>query len=181
MRDKKIAVPYAEAILGAVKDPKEMETIQGQLREFAAVLDGNDQLRKMLAHPALPEANKQRILKGVLDKMGLTPMVRRSLEVVLRRGRIAFTGDIADAYGTMLDEKLGRQSVQVASAYPLSADETKGLETAFSKLTGKKARIEARVDKSLIGGLVARAGSKVYDGSISNQLKTMKVKLEQEA
>ena len=181
MRDKKIAVPYADAILGAVKDPKQMETVGADLRQFAGVYAENGELRKMLNHPGLPAGNKQRMLKMIMEKMGLCAPARKSLEVVLRRGRIGFVADIADAYDAMLDEKLGRQSVRVRSAFALSADDVSGLETLFSRLTGKKAKVEAAVDKTLIGGLVASVGSKVYDGSISNQLKAMKVKLEQEA
>ena len=181
MRDKKIAVPYADAILGAVKDTKEMEAVGTGLRQFAETYAENGDLRKMLNHPALPNENKQRLLKGVMDKLGLSASTRRSLEVVQRRGRIGFTADIAEVYGAMLDEKLGRQSVRVRSAFPLTTDEVGVLETVFSKLTGKKAKVEASVDKTLIGGLVARVGSKVYDGSMSNQLKALKVKLEQEA
>ncbi len=181
MRDKKIAVPYADAIISAVKDAKEMETVGVGLRQFAEVYAENGDLRKMLNHPALPNENKQRILKGIVDKLGLSASARRSLEVIQRRGRIGFITDIADAYDTMLDEKLGRQSVRVRSAFLLNTDEVGVLETIFSKLTGKKAKVEAVVDKTLIGGLVARLGSKVYDGSMSNQLKALKVKLEQEA
>lgn len=181
MRDKKIAVPYADAILGAVADPKQMETVGADLRRFAEVYAESGELRKMLNHPGLPNANKQRMLKGVMDKLGTSAPARKSLEVVQRRGRIGFTPDIADTYAAMLDEKLGRQSVRVRSAFPLTAEEVSLLEAEFSKLTGKKAKVEASVDKSLIGGLVASVGSKVYDGSMSNQLKALKVKLEQEA
>lgn len=181
MRDKKIAVPYADAILGAVKDPKQMETVGADIRRFAEVYAASGDLRKMLNHPGLPNENKQRMLKGVMEKLGLSAPARKSLEVVQRRGRIGFTADIADTYDAMLDEKLGRQTVRVRSAFALSTDEVGVLETVFSKLTGKKAKVEAAVDKSLIGGVVARVGSKVYDGSMSNQLKALKVKLEQEA
>lgn len=181
MRDKKIAVPYAEAILGSVKDPKQMETVGSDIRRFAAVYAESGDLRKMLNHPGLPIENKQRMLKGILDKLAISAPARRSLEVVLRRGRIEFAADIADAYDAMLDDQLGRQSVKVRSAFALSADEVGVLEADFSRLTGKKAKVEAVVDRSLIGGVVARVGSKVYDGSMINQLKALKVKLEQEA
>jgi F-type H+-transporting ATPase subunit delta len=78
----------------------------------------------------------------------------------------------------MLDERLGRQKVSVTSAYPLNDAEKAELEKLFSSITGKKAVLDVSVDKSLIGGIVARVGGTVYDGCVRNQLEKMKVKAE---
>jgi F-type H+-transporting ATPase subunit delta len=181
VREKKVAVRYAAATLGSIKDVGEMETVGGDLDAFAKTCADNAELRKILIHPGIPLESKRRIVAQTAVKLNLSAKAKKTLDVVLRRGRIDVASDIAESYGLMLDEKLGRQKVRVTSAFPLSPADSEGLEKAFSALTGKKAKLELTVDKSLIGGIVASVGSKVYDGSVSNQIKRLKVKLEQEA
>lgn len=181
MRDKKVAVRYAVALLGAVKKTAELEAVSKDLNGFAALYRENGELRAILNHPGIPLARKMAILAGVGKKAGMSAIALKALEVVLRRGRVNVAGDIAESFGEMIDEKLGRQSVKVTSAYKLAAEDVAALEKVFSAATGRVAKVETVVDPSLIGGLVARAGSKVYDGSVRNQLAAMKLKLEQEA
>ncbi len=181
MRDKVAARRYAHAIMAYAEGPEELERLVGELSEFASMYAGSEELRRVLLHPAIPDDRKQNILKEISKKMGLSEKCGKSLSVVLKKGRIKLILDIAETFSGMADEKLGRIKVNVTSAFALSEKEIEKLEKTFSGLTGKEARVEAGHDKSLLGGIVARAGSMVYDGSISNQLRLMKVKLEQEA
>ncbi len=180
MRDKVAARRYARAITAYAESSEELERLVGELSEFASVFAGSLELRGAFLHPAIPDDRKQNILKEISRKMGLSEKCVRSLAVILSKGRIKIIEDIAESFSEMADEKLGRVRVNVASAFPLGENEIKKLEKTFSNLTGKEARVEAGHDGSLLGGIVARAGSMVYDGSISNQLRLMKVKLEQE-
>lgn len=180
MRDKVAARRYARAIMAYAGSLDELERLVGELSEFAAVFVESDELRGALRHPAIPDDRKQNVLKEISKKMNLSEKCGRSLTVILSKGRISLMPDIAESFAEMADEKLGRIRVKVTSAFPLSEKEVEKLEKTFSGLTGKEARVEAMHDRSLLGGIVARAGSMVYDGSISNQLRLMKVKLEQE-
>jgi len=181
MRDKVAARRYARAIMAYAEGSEDFERLGGELSAFAAIFAESDVLRDALFHPAIPDDKKQNILKEISKKMGLSEKCGRSLKVILEKGRISLMTDIAETFSEMADERLGRIKVDVTSAFPLSEKEIERLEKSFSGLTGKEARVEARHDRSLLGGIVARTGSMVYDGSISNQLRLMKVKLEQEA
>lgn len=181
MRDKVAARRYARAIIECAKEPDELEKIGRELASFASLYLKTPDLSSALLHPAIPDERKKNILQEVSMKMGLSVLCVDALAVILARGRISLVTDIAESFAEMADEKLRRVKVYVTSAYPLKENDIKKLEERFSTLTGKEARVETRLDKSLIGGIVARAGSMVYDGSISNQLRLMKIKLEQEA
>ena len=181
MRDKVAARRYARAIMEYAEGSEELERLVGELSLFASMYVGSDELRRALLHPAIPDDRKQNILREISKKMGLSEKCGRSLSVILAKRRIKLIPDVAETFSEMADEKLGRIQVDVTSAFVLSGKEIEKLEKIFSDLTGKEARVEAGHDKSLLGGIVARAGSMVYDGSISNQLRLMKVKLEQEA
>ena len=181
MREKKVAVRYADAALSSIKDAKEMEVVGKDMDSFVQAYASSVELRKTLAHPGIPMDRKRRIVSQVAEKLKLSAKAQKTLDVVLMRGRIDVVADIAESFSLKLDEKMGRQKIRVTSAFPLSPNDTDGLEKAFSALTGKKAKLEITLDKSLIGGIVASVGSKVYDGSVSNQLSRMKIKLGQEA
>ncbi|MBI5178423.1 MAG: ATP synthase F1 subunit delta [Nitrospinae bacterium] len=181
MRDKRVAVRYADAALAAAKGTPEMEKTGQDLSAFAQAYAASADLRKILAHPGVSAEKKKGIVQKTAAKLGIAPKAVSVLETVLKRGRMDVVTDIAESYGVKMDELLGRQKVSVTSAFPLSPSDMEGLEKVFAKITGKKPHLELNVDRSLIGGIVASVGSKVYDGSVSNQLKRMKIKLEQEA
>jgi F-type H+-transporting ATPase subunit delta len=178
MRDKKVAERYALAALASITDKKEMEQVGADLGNFAELYAGSADLRKMCAHPAISKEDKAKALSAISKKASYSAQTVKVLNTILKRGRIVLIADIAEGFTLLLDEKLGRQKVSVVSAFELDEKEISDLEKSFSTITGKKAVVEVSVDKSIIGGLVARAGSVVYDGSISNQLKRIKHKAE---
>lgn len=180
MRDKVAARRYARAVMECVEVVEELEKMAVELTSFASLYSETEDLRRALLHPAIPDDRKKNIVEKISEKMGLSKTCGRALTVILEKGRIKLVQDIAETFTEMADERLSRIKVVVTSAYPLKEKEIERLEKRFSEITGKEARLEARHDRSLLGGIVARAGSMVYDGSISNQLRLMKVRLEQE-
>lgn len=180
MKGSAVARRYARAILGCAQSEKQLETLGGELAGFASVYGKNPLLRKALAHPRIPAKNKENVLERVAEKEGLSEKCRKALAVILKNGRISFLPDIAESFIAMANEKQQRVRVELVSAYPLLREEIKTLEERFCAITGKAVMVEEKTDGSLIGGLVARVGSKVYDGSVKNQLRLLKVRLEQE-
>lgn len=181
MRDKVAARRYAIAVMAYAESSENIERLGGELSAFASLFTESQELRGAFFHPAIPDDRKQNILREIVKEMGLSEKCGRSLKVILAKGRMSLIPDIAETFSEMADERLGRIKVDVTSAFPLSEKDIEKLEKSFSNLTGKAAKVEASHDRSLLGGIIARAGSMVYDGSISNQLRLMKVKLEQEA
>jgi F-type H+-transporting ATPase subunit delta len=178
MKDRKVASRYAVAALDSIKDKAEMEKVGADLKAFASLYSENAELRKVLAHPGVSTENKRNIVAKLGAKMSFSPKTSKTLDVVLKRGRMELASDISEHYSAMLDERLGRQTVLVSSAFPLTDAEKAEMEKLFSSITGRKAALDVSVDKSLIGGVVARVGGMVYDGCVRNQLKNMKIKAE---
>ena len=178
MRERKVAKRYAVATLDSIRDKGEMERVGKELQTFAEVYSANAELRKVMAHPGFSAKTKRGILEKLSARLSFSAKTAKALDSFLRRGRIDLAADIAEDYSALLDEKLGRQRVVVTSAYPLTDAETKELEKLFSSITGKRAVLDVGVDKSLIGGVVARVGGAVYDGSVKNQLEKMRIKAE---
>jgi F-type H+-transporting ATPase subunit delta len=178
MRDKKAAQRYAVATIESISDAGMMERVGSELQAFAATYSESAELRKAMAHPGIPAATKRKIMEKLSAKLSFSATTAKALDCFLRRGRIGLAADIAEAYSALLDERLGRQKVVVTSAFPLTDSEKKDLEKLFSSITGKKPVMDVGVDRSLIGGVVARVGGVVFDGSVRNQLAKMRIKAE---
>ena len=83
-----------------------------------------------------------------------------------------------EAYRELRDQQMGVVSVTARTALPLADGDKAGLVTSLEKLTGKKVRLETRIDASILGGIVIRVGDTVYDASVANQLASLRVRLE---
>lgn len=181
MKDTAAARRYAKAAIESAENIKQIKQMRTELLSFSEIFSRHPELKKILHHPGIKMKNKKGIISEIARKMSLSEKCGKVLEIVLENGRIAIIPEIAQIFSELTDEKLRWIKVHVASARPLSENEEKKLEEVFTTITGKSARVEVEVDKSLIGGIVARMGSKVYDGSLINQLRLLKVKLQEEA
>ena len=97
--------------------------------------------------------------------------------VLIDHRRTAMLGEILTSLESQLDERRGIIRAQVQSSRPLDEAQRQQIEAALGRATGKQVFGQYKVDEALIGGLVARVGSRVYDGSVRGQLQAMRVRL----
>jgi F-type H+-transporting ATPase subunit delta len=131
--------------------------------------------------PAVPTSRKRAVIGKLADRLGFSRIVRNFLFVLLDHKRFAQLSEIREAFERQIDEYLGFVQADVASAEPLDAREVADLEAELTRLSGKQIRPQFSVDPALIGGVVARVGSTVYDGSIRGQLEQMRRHFAKEA
>lgn len=171
------ATRYARALLEvaiAESDPAKVE--QG-LASLVAAVTSHDEVRRILASPGLPVDTRRRIVEALAKKAGAEAPVVKLAVMLADRGRLELLPPLLDTYREHLLAHRNIVSASVRSATPLAADKVASLERSLAKLTGKQVQLEVATDPSLIGGLVARIGSTVYDGSIRTQLQKMKQQL----
>ncbi len=111
------------------------------------------------------------------EPQALPRYLRYFLFVVIDHRRLAEFPSILDAFEELLDEQLGAVRADVHSAVELSDSQQKSLGAQLSRLTGKRARLRFALEPALVGGVVARVGSVVYDGSVRGQLENLRQKL----
>lgn len=177
MKEIPVARRYARALLGAVKEPPTLDAVAVSLKDLARLFDTSRELRIALENPAVPATAKKAVLEAVAAKMGMSEHAASMTRLVLENGRISLLSTIAQEFEDMVNTTLGRVKVSVTSARALSADEDKSLKESLKKFTGKTAVMTVSEDQSLIGGVVVRIGGAVYDGSVKNQLKALRVSL----
>jgi F-type H+-transporting ATPase subunit delta len=175
-----VANRYARALVDVVMAPGSAlkpEDAVTQLRALDAIIRESPELRTALATPAIQNSRKRAVMAKLLGKVGGSPLVRNFTYVLIDHRRIAIVGEIREAFELQLDERLGFARAEVTSAAPLDQRVGVNLESELSRLTGKRMRLRFEVDPALLGGVVARIGSTVYDGSIRGELRQLAKKL----
>src|SRR5579883_3177108 len=175
-----VASRYARALVDVVAGPQsavDPAAALEQLRGVEALIAGSVDLRNALLSPAVSPSRKRAVTAQLTGGLGLAKSVRNFLYVLIDHRRVADFSSIVDAFEALLDERLGYVRADVASARPLPDEQRKRLEAEISSVAGKKAKLKFTVDPALVGGVVARIGSTVYDGSVRGQLDKLRVML----
>lgn len=171
---------YARALVDAVTGGKiaaDPANVEQQLQSFATMMKESADLRNVLISPAVATSKKKGLIGALGGKMGLTQVTRNFLFVLLDHKRIGLLPEILPMYRAEMDERQGMVQADITSATAMGDADRARLEAALTKKTGKKVRATYRVDPSLIGGVVTRVGSTVYDGSVREQLQVLRAKL----
>lgn len=169
-----VAKRYARALLEIGKDDGRMEQYGQELGQVAELFGTSPELEQVLANPAIDFAERKGLLNTFLDKLGLSAIVINFFRLLMDRGRIAATKDISAVYSRLMDQEKGITRAEVVSAAPLSEQEVSRLKEVLTKLAGSEVVVEIKEDSSLIGGVRARIGDLVLDGSVKSQLETLK-------
>jgi F-type H+-transporting ATPase subunit delta len=130
-----------------------------------------------LLSPSVPNARKRAVIQKIAAAMEIGRLVRNFLFVLIDHRRVGILSEIMDEAAVILDARLGFLRADVVSAAPLSESRRHEISTGLEQVTGKKIRLELSVDPELIGGIMARVGSTVYDGSIRGRLDALRERL----
>ena len=168
-----VANRYAKALADVVTDDKESRKVQTQLEEFSSLLEKNTELRQVLTSPALPLPKRKAVMEAVLKRVKFTKVTVNFLLVLLDNFRLELLEDISEAFKQKVDEQLGIVRVRVSAAQLPATKQQTELQKSFETLTSKKVELTVSEDPSLVGGVVARIGSTVYDGSLKSKLERM--------
>jgi len=134
-------------------------------------------LRHALQSPAVAPARKRAVISRMAEALSLSGVVRRFLLVLIDHRRTDWLGEIREAFEAVMDDRQGLVRVDVVSARELSAEQRGVLLAELSRVTGRQARAQFSIREELIGGVLARVGSTVFDGSVRGQLETLKQRL----
>jgi F-type H+-transporting ATPase subunit delta len=175
-----VANRYARALADVVLAPGSGVEPLGaldQLRTFRDMMLESPELKNVLISPAVSVGNKRSVVSRLGDRAGFASIIRNFLYVVIDHRRVDQIPDLVSAFEAALDERTGRVRAHVTSAAPLDPGQQTAVQERLARLTGKQVHCEFRVEAGLIGGLVARIGSTVYDGSVRGQLEVLRQRL----
>jgi F-type H+-transporting ATPase subunit delta len=171
-----VAKRYAEALADVVTasaSALQPQVAVRELREFEEAVRSSPELYQALVSPAIPIGRKRAVVNRMAELLGCSRITRNFLLVLIDHRRIPELSPIVQTFEVVLEERLGFARAEIASAGELNEMQRSTLNRKLEELTGKRIRMRFTVDQSLIGGVVARIGSTVYDGSLRGQLSSL--------
>jgi F-type H+-transporting ATPase subunit delta len=165
---------YAEVAVTYKLNP---EKTVAEFQQMADVVNSSRELRNVLQNPAVSREQKLKLLDSIIQHIGATKMLRNFLAVLIDHRRIGSIGDLQEQFKRDLDRRIGIADAKVSSVRELSSAEKKSLEQELAEITGKTVRATYFQDASLLGGVMVRVGSTIYDGSVHGRLQRMRQEL----
>ncbi|MDI6795684.1 MAG: ATP synthase F1 subunit delta [Desulfatibacillaceae bacterium] len=178
MRNLKVARRYAKALLLLGREDGQAETYRTQMEDFASVLQNSPDLASALHNPIHPVVVRRAVLNAVLEKLNPAPVTTSFFRLLFDKGRILYLPDIARLYGELADELKGIARARLTTAVDLPDETAEQIRQGLSRMTGKEVVLAVEKDPALIGGVVARIGDLVLDGSVRTQLHNLKESLK---
>jgi F-type H+-transporting ATPase subunit delta len=176
MHERVLAKRYAAALFHAAQGLHIVDRVESDLRQIDAVAEASPLFVRVLKHPLLPEGDKYRVIDRALGDR-VVPLSVSFLKHLVAKRRAALIPLLYEAFESFAEELRNEARLTVTSAVPLTDAERVQLVDALSWRTGKGMKPEFRVDPALIGGVMARVGDTVYDGSIASELRDLTQKL----
>lgn len=170
-----VARRYAAALFDVARKLGTAERVGEQLSAFADLVAGHADLKRAIENPAIPVTAKKALVTALVDASGtVSDELKRTLVMMAERDRLTVLPEMVSSYS---DRLLGEKKVvpaEVTTAVPMSADTRAALAAALGKASGGQVTITEKVDPAIVGGVIARVGSVVYDGSVARQLDRLK-------
>jgi F-type H+-transporting ATPase subunit delta len=165
---------YAKALFAIGEENNTLLGLFREVQRIAEVWESNDELRVTMTNPLVNRETRRNIWTAVIARLGISPIGKNFLNLIFDKSRFSYLPAIAMELGVLVDEKENRLRAEITTATPVPEAVMIKLKTALQRKTGKAVVITKNEDPSLIGGMVARVGDVMYDGSVKRQLELLK-------
>jgi len=173
-----LARRYAAALADVAVKRNEAREIQEELSGWELMIEQTTELLEVFSNPTIPYDQKRKVLQALITRTKIRPVTANFLSVLLQNGRLADLQTVNRRFSEELDKRSGIVSAHVTTARPVSDDARQTLQTRLAEMTGRRVRLDYATDEDLIGGVVTRIGSTVFDGSVRGQLQQIKEQLK---
>jgi F-type H+-transporting ATPase subunit delta len=176
MTNRAAAAPFARALFEVARHSDPVRIGQ-ELHGFVALVEAHPDLLKALINAAIPASAKANVLREVFRLQPLADPLARVLLLLAERDLLIILPEITELYDERLLDFQGVVRAEVTTAEPLAPEHQQALEHGLAQATGRRVQMSTRVDPAILGGLVTRIGSRVFDGSIARHLDRVKQQL----
>ena len=169
---------YARAVFDLAKDAKQLDAVEQDFAKFAAAWKESADLRSVARSPLIDPVEKAKALVAVAERLGVSDLGRKAIGAVAQNRRAAELPAIVSAYKRLVARERGTRQVEVVFARQPGEQEKNAVIAALGEKLGAKVEAEISVDESLIGGFVARVGSRQFDASVKAKLDALRLALK---
>ena len=173
-----LAERYAAALLDLADEQRALDQVAADLGAVKAALAESGDLLRLVRSPAISRNEQGRAMLAVAARMGLSGTARNFIGVVARHGRLYALPQMIDRFLAALAARRGEVTAEVTAAQPLSDGQTRALEDALRSIAGGKVTVDLRIDPSILGGLVVKLGSRLFDSSLGARLRRLELSMK---
>jgi F-type H+-transporting ATPase subunit delta len=172
-----VAKRYSQALLESVEDPKKLEATAEALKWAIRLILENRELGDALKNSSIKRDRRKAILDEVGRKADMPPLVVRLFKLLVDNNRLGELEAIGLKFDGLVDEALNREEAEITTAYPLSEKQQEEIRLSLSRITGKDIYLDIKEDPRILGGIVAKVGTLIIDGSVRTQLEKLREEL----
>jgi F-type H+-transporting ATPase subunit delta len=175
MTNRTAAARYARALFDVSVKARDLQRVEADLARFADLVAGHDSLSRVLLNPAIPMPRKQAIVSTLLSRVGdVTPPVAKLVSLMAERDRLGLLPDVVRFFRARLLDHQGVVEAHVTTAQPLTTERAAAIERTLAQASGCEIMMTTHVEPDILGGIVARLGGTVYDGSVARHLERIR-------
>jgi len=173
-----LARRYARALLAIGEEERQSRKILAEVERFGALMSGNALLLEAMEAAHITRRDQHAVLEAVLGSSGFLPSTRNFLHLLVEKGRMGIFSQVLSEFRRMIEQSEGIERVEVIVPLALTEPQRTMLTEALEGRTGRKVILEETVDPGVLGGMVVRVGSTVYDGSARTQIGNIRELLQ---
>lgn len=173
-----LAGRYAAALFGLAEEGKQLDAVAKDLAELRAMMDASNDLRRTILSPVVSREDHARAMTVLAGKAGMSELTSNFLGFVAMNRRLFALEHMIGAYLSLLARSRGEMTAEVTSASELGDEHLERIADAVTQALGSKVAIEARVDASLLGGLIVKVGSRMIDSSLRTKLAKLQLAMK---
>ena len=169
---------YATALFELAREAKGLDQVAGDLDTFSKMMDGSDDLLRLVRSPVFAAQDQIRALDALFVKAGIKGLAANFVRLVAKNRRLFAIADMIVAFRALLAAQRGEISAEVTSADKLSAQQVTRLKAELKAAVGRDVLLTQKVDASILGGLIVKVGSRMINSSLATKLNTLKVAMK---
>lgn len=169
-----IAGRYANALFDLARDESALDALAGDIASLGRMIAASDDLKRLVKSPVIRRAAQASALDALMEQAEMSGLTRKFIGLVVKNRRLFALPDMIRGFAQFMSNHRGEIAGEVISAHPLSAAQLAALTAQLKAAVGSDVQLDARVDASLLGGLVVKIGSRMIDSSLRTKLQNLK-------
>jgi F-type H+-transporting ATPase subunit delta len=170
---------YATALFELALEENALDSVKADLENFGALLDASADLVRLVRSPVFSAEEQVRAIGAVLDKVGIGGLALKFLKLVAANRRLFAVREMIKAFRTLVSRHKGEIRAEIVVAEPIADQHLAALKDMLKAATDKDVALEVKVDRTILGGLIVKLGSRMFDASLKSKLNSIRLAMKE--
>jgi F-type H+-transporting ATPase subunit delta len=169
---------YATALFELAQSADALDAVKSDLELLDQAIVESDDLRNVLRSPVISRDVQAKAMAALLDKLGVSELTKKTVGVLCQKRRLFVLPDVISSYLSMLSAHNGEVTAQVTSAAELKKEQIEAVTGALKEVVGATVKVDLKIDPAVLGGLIVKVGSRVFDASLRTKLQKLELAMK---